>query len=102
MEKYGKLFIVKKPLYNELNSTKRNDRDWKAIVKATEENILTAGSYRWKFKDSNNEISVENKLTAWIVDKLYQLKEKSTSKPVKDIGQYLTRLVLRNEVVVRS
>ncbi|VDM14862.1 unnamed protein product [Wuchereria bancrofti] len=95
MEKYS--FFIRKLLYNE-----RNDRDWKATIEAMERMLRQLEAIGENLEHPSIEISIENKLPAWIVDKLYQLKEESTSWSVKGIQQYLTRLVLRNEEVVRS
>lgn len=101
-EKYGKPFLIKKSLYNELNTIKKNDREWKATIEAMERTFRQLEAIGENLEHSSIEITIENKLPAWIIDKLYQLKEDSTSWSVKDIRQYLTKLVLRNEEVARS
>uniref|UniRef100_A0AAF5RWV5 Uncharacterized protein n=1 Tax=Wuchereria bancrofti TaxID=6293 RepID=A0AAF5RWV5_WUCBA len=68
MEKYGKPFIIRKSLYNELNSIRRNDRDWKATIEAMERMLRQLEA-----------IGENLEHLTWIVDKLYQLKEELTS-----------------------
>uniref|UniRef100_A0AAF5PLT0 CCHC-type domain-containing protein n=1 Tax=Wuchereria bancrofti TaxID=6293 RepID=A0AAF5PLT0_WUCBA len=74
MEKYS--FFIRKLLYNE-----RNDRDWKATIEAMERMLRQLEAIGENLEHPSIEISIENKLPAWIVDKLYQLKEESTSWP---------------------
>ncbi|VIP00093.1 Uncharacterized protein BM_BM17139 [Brugia malayi] len=78
-EKYGKPFLIKKSLYNELNTIKKNDREWKATIEAMERTFRQLEAIGENLEHSSIEITIENKLPAWIIDKLYQLKEDSTS-----------------------
>ncbi|VDN93899.1 unnamed protein product [Brugia pahangi] len=74
IEKFGQSHIIKKSLYNELYSVKKNDREWKITVEATERILLQLEAIGENLKQSSIEIIIENKLLAWILDRVYQQK----------------------------
>ncbi|VDN00209.1 unnamed protein product, partial [Onchocerca ochengi] len=74
-EKFGQSHIIKKSLYNELHSIKKNDREWKTKVEAIERILRQLEAMGENLEQSSIEIIIENKLPAWILDKIYQQKE---------------------------
>ncbi|VDK89646.1 unnamed protein product, partial [Onchocerca ochengi] len=74
-EKFGQSHIIKKSLYNELHSIKKNDREWKTKVEAIERILRQLEAMGENLEQSSIEIIIENKLPVWILDKIYQQKE---------------------------
>lgn len=92
---------LKKSLYNELYSVKKNDREWKIIVEATERILRQLEAIGENLEQSNIEIIIENKLPAWILDRVYQQKEQEIWSVAK-LRHFLVKLIQRNEEVTRS
>ncbi|EJD74137.1 hypothetical protein LOAG_18504 [Loa loa] len=66
----------KKLLDNELHSITKNDREWKVIIEAIERILRQLEAMGENLEQSSNEIIIENKLLAWILNKVDQQKEK--------------------------
>ncbi|VDM97194.1 unnamed protein product, partial [Onchocerca ochengi] len=101
-EKFGQPTTIKKSLYNELQSIKRNDREWKATIEATERVLRQLEATGENLEHSSIEILIENKLPAWILDKVYQSKKERRIWSVQSLRLFLAELVQRNEEVTRS
>ncbi|VDM96653.1 unnamed protein product [Onchocerca ochengi] len=69
-EKFGQPTTIKKSLYNELQSFKRNDREWKATIEANERVLRQLEATCENLEHSSIETLIENKLPAWILDKV--------------------------------
>uniref|UniRef100_A0AAF5Q7D4 CCHC-type domain-containing protein n=1 Tax=Wuchereria bancrofti TaxID=6293 RepID=A0AAF5Q7D4_WUCBA len=62
IEKFGQSHIIKKSLYNELYTVKKNDREWKVTVEATERILRQLEAMGENLEQSSIEIIIENKL----------------------------------------
>uniref|UniRef100_A0A1I7VE31 DUF1758 domain-containing protein n=1 Tax=Loa loa TaxID=7209 RepID=A0A1I7VE31_LOALO len=93
--KFGQSHIIKKLLYNELHSIKKNDREWKVTIEAIERQHEAMGE---KLEQSSIENIIENKLPTWILDRVCQQKEKREIWSIAKLGQFLAKLIQRNEV----
>uniref|UniRef100_A0AAF5PLL4 DUF5641 domain-containing protein n=1 Tax=Wuchereria bancrofti TaxID=6293 RepID=A0AAF5PLL4_WUCBA len=102
IEKFGQSHIIKKSLYNELYTVKKNDREWKVTVEATERILRQLEAMGENLEQSSIEIIIENKLPAWILDRVYQQKEEQKIWSVAKLRQFLAKLIQRNEEVTRS
>ncbi|VDO11137.1 unnamed protein product, partial [Brugia timori] len=100
IENFGQSHI-KKSLYNELYSVKKNDREWKITVEAIERILRQLKAIGENLEQSSIEIIIENKLPAWILDRVYQQKEQEIWSVAK-LRHFLAKLIQRNEEVTRS
>uniref|UniRef100_A0AAF5Q7D3 DUF5641 domain-containing protein n=1 Tax=Wuchereria bancrofti TaxID=6293 RepID=A0AAF5Q7D3_WUCBA len=80
----------------------KNDREWKVTVEATERILRQLEAMGENLEQSSIEIIIENKLPAWILDRVYQQKEEQKIWPVAKLRQFLAKLIQRNEEVTRS
>ncbi|VDK82123.1 unnamed protein product [Onchocerca ochengi] len=101
-DKFGQSHVVKKSLYNELHSIKKNDREWKTTVEAVERILRQLEAMGENLEQSSFEIIIENKLPVWILDKVYQQKEEQGPWSVTKLRPFLGKLVQRNEEMTRS
>ncbi|MCP9257565.1 Zinc knuckle family protein [Dirofilaria immitis] len=90
VENFGQLYTIKRSLYNELYSTKKNESIERILrqLEAMGENL----------EQSSIEIIIESRLPAWILEKIYQQKEQE-SWSVNKLRQLRGELVLRSEEV---
>uniref|UniRef100_A8P799 Gag protein, putative n=1 Tax=Brugia malayi TaxID=6279 RepID=A8P799_BRUMA len=70
IEKFGQSHIIKKSLYNESYSVKKNDRQWKITVEATERILRQLEAMDENLEQSSTGITTENKLLAWFLDRV--------------------------------
>uniref|UniRef100_A0AAF5Q590 DUF1758 domain-containing protein n=1 Tax=Wuchereria bancrofti TaxID=6293 RepID=A0AAF5Q590_WUCBA len=75
-EKYGDHSMVTKLLYNELQSIKRNEREWIGTIETIERVLRQLEDLGESLEHSNIEILIENKLPSWILNKIYKRKKK--------------------------
>ncbi|EJW70979.1 hypothetical protein WUBG_18119, partial [Wuchereria bancrofti] len=68
-KKIGQSHIIKKPLYSELHSVKKNDKEWKATIEAMEilRQLEAMGE---NLEQSSIEIIIGTKLPAWILSRI--------------------------------
>ncbi|MCP9264089.1 Integrase core domain containing protein [Dirofilaria immitis] len=92
VENFGQLYTIKRSLYNELYSSKKNESIERILrqLEAMGENL----------EQSSIEIIIESRLPAWILEKIYQQKEQE-SWSVNKLRQLRGELVLRSEEVMR-
>uniref|UniRef100_A0A1I7VV35 Uncharacterized protein n=1 Tax=Loa loa TaxID=7209 RepID=A0A1I7VV35_LOALO len=74
-EKFAQSHITKKLLYNELHSIKKNDHEWKVAIETNERILRQLEAMNKNLEQSSIENIIENKLPAWILEKVYQQKE---------------------------
>ncbi|MCP9257663.1 Pao retrotransposon peptidase family protein [Dirofilaria immitis] len=74
VEKFGQLYTIKRSLYNELYSTKKNDREWRVTVENIERILRQLEAMGENLEQSSIEIIIESRLPAWILEKIYQQK----------------------------
>ncbi|VIP00293.1 Uncharacterized protein BM_BM17196 [Brugia malayi] len=75
-EKYGDHSIVTTLLYNELQSIKRNEREWIGTTENIERVLRQLEALGESLEHSNIEILIESKLPLWILNKIYKHKKK--------------------------
>ncbi|VDN51910.1 unnamed protein product, partial [Dracunculus medinensis] len=66
VEKFGQSYIIKRSLYNELYSTKKNDREWRVTIESIERILRQLEAMGENLEQSSIEIIVESRLPAWI------------------------------------
>ncbi|MCP9265020.1 Pao retrotransposon peptidase family protein [Dirofilaria immitis] len=71
-EKFGQLYTIKRSLYNELYSTKKNDREWRMTVGSIERILRQLEAMGENLEQSSIETIIESRLPAWILEKIYQ------------------------------
>ncbi|EJW71261.1 hypothetical protein WUBG_17832, partial [Wuchereria bancrofti] len=76
----------------------KNDRGRKVSVEATERIVRQLEAMGKNLKQSNIEIRIENKLLAWIWERIYQQKEEQEMWSVAKLKQFLAKPILRNEI----
>ncbi|VIO90773.1 Uncharacterized protein BM_BM17369 [Brugia malayi] len=72
MEKFGRVSTIRKLLYNELISTKRNNRDWKTIIEEMERVLRQLEAIGENVEQPSIETIIESKLPNWILNQVYQ------------------------------
>lgn len=77
VEKFGQSYIIKRSLYNELYSTKKNDREWRMTIESIERILRQLEAMGENLEQSSIEIIVESRLPAWILERIYQQKEQN-------------------------
>ncbi|VDM96339.1 unnamed protein product, partial [Onchocerca ochengi] len=75
INKYGKSSTIKKSLYKELESIKRNERDWKTTTETIERVLRQLEALGENLEHSSIENIIETRLPNWIINKVYQQKE---------------------------
>uniref|UniRef100_A0AAF5PLN8 Uncharacterized protein n=1 Tax=Wuchereria bancrofti TaxID=6293 RepID=A0AAF5PLN8_WUCBA len=70
--------------------------------RATERILRQLEAMGENLEQSSIEIIIENKLPAWILDRIYQQKEEQKIWSVAKLRQFLVKLIQRNEEVTRS
>ncbi|MCA4774579.1 DUF1759 domain-containing protein, partial [Wolbachia endosymbiont of Mansonella perstans] len=100
--KYGNPSIIKKSLYNEFHSIQRNDKEWKTKIEAMEKILRQLEALGENLEHSSIEITIENRLPPWILDKVYQMKEGRESWTVSNLRNFLMTLIHRSEEVSRN
>ncbi|MCP9258052.1 Pao retrotransposon peptidase family protein [Dirofilaria immitis] len=95
IEKFGQSYTIKRSLYNELYSTKKNDREWRVTVESIERILRQLQAMGENLGKSSIEIIIESRLPAWILKKIYQQK----SEEVMRIQSLNT---IRNQESVKS
>lgn len=84
INKYGKSFTIKKLLYKELESIKRNDRDWVTTVEATEQILRQLKALGDNLKHPSIENTIESRLANWILEGVYRQREEHEACSVKN------------------
>ncbi|MCP9259939.1 Pao retrotransposon peptidase family protein [Dirofilaria immitis] len=74
IEKFGQSYTIKRSLYNELYSTKKNDREWRVTVESIERILRQLEAIGENLEKSSIEIIIESRLPTWILKKIYQQK----------------------------
>ncbi|VDN94319.1 unnamed protein product [Brugia pahangi] len=97
-EKYGDHSIVTTLLYNELQSIKRNEREWIGTIENIERVLRQLEALGESFEHSNIEILIESELPSWILNKIYRRK-KDMSWSILKLRNFLTSLVNVNEQI---
>ncbi|VIO90623.1 Uncharacterized protein BM_BM17357 [Brugia malayi] len=87
-------------------ATKRKEEEDKYVKmvedkRATERILRQLEAIGENLEQSNIEIIIENKLPAWILDRVYQQKEQEIWSVAK-LRHFLVKLIQRNEEVTRS
>uniref|UniRef100_A8NRK8 Gag protein n=1 Tax=Brugia malayi TaxID=6279 RepID=A8NRK8_BRUMA len=95
-EKYGDHSIITTLLYNELQSIKRNEREWIGTIENTERQLEALGE---SLEHSNIEILIESKLPLWILNKIYKHKKKDMPWSILKLRNFLTCLINVNEQI---
>uniref|UniRef100_A8PPL1 Gag protein, putative n=1 Tax=Brugia malayi TaxID=6279 RepID=A8PPL1_BRUMA len=98
-EKYGDHSIVTTLLYNELQSIKRNEREWIGTIENIERVLRQLEALGESLDHSNIEILIESKLPLWILNKIYKHKKKDMSWSILKLRNFLTSLVNVNEQI---
>ncbi|VDM91383.1 unnamed protein product, partial [Onchocerca ochengi] len=80
INKYGKSSTIKKSLYKELESIKRNERDWKTAIEIMERVLRQLKALGENLEHSSIENIIKTRLPNWIMDKIYQQKEEQQMK----------------------
>ncbi|EJW72223.1 zinc knuckle family protein [Wuchereria bancrofti] len=75
VEKFGRISTIRKLLYNELISIKRNDRNWKTIVEEMERMLRQLEATGKNVEQPTIKTIIESKLPNWILNQVYQQKE---------------------------
>uniref|UniRef100_A0AAF5PPJ3 Zinc knuckle family protein n=1 Tax=Wuchereria bancrofti TaxID=6293 RepID=A0AAF5PPJ3_WUCBA len=68
VEKFGRVSTIRKLLYNELISTKRNDRNWKTIIEEMERVLRQLEAIGENVEQPTIETIIESKLPNWILN----------------------------------
>uniref|UniRef100_A0AAF5PJA6 DUF1758 domain-containing protein n=1 Tax=Wuchereria bancrofti TaxID=6293 RepID=A0AAF5PJA6_WUCBA len=102
IDKYGNPITIKKSLYNEFYSIQRNDKEWKTKVEAMEKILRQLEAIGEDLEHSSIEVTIESKLPAWILDKVYKTKTERETWSVSDLRKFLMILIQRNEEVNRN
>uniref|UniRef100_A0AAF5PKS5 DUF1758 domain-containing protein n=1 Tax=Wuchereria bancrofti TaxID=6293 RepID=A0AAF5PKS5_WUCBA len=98
-EKYGDHSIVTTLLYNELQSIKRNEREWIGTIENIERVLCQLEALGESLEHSNIEILIESKLPLWILNKIYKHKKKDMPWSILKLRNFLTSLVNVNEQI---
>ncbi|KAK6114160.1 hypothetical protein QQG55_54775 [Brugia pahangi] len=101
VEKFGQPYAIKRALFSELYSIKKNDREWKATLEAIERTLRQLEAIGENLEQSGIEIAVEGKLPTWILEQVYRRKRQE-SWSVTKLRNFLTELASVNEEVVQS
>uniref|UniRef100_A8Q206 Gag protein n=1 Tax=Brugia malayi TaxID=6279 RepID=A8Q206_BRUMA len=75
VEKFGRVSTIRKLLYNELISTKRNNRDWETIIEEMERVLRQLETIGENVEQPTIETIIESKLPNWILNQVNQQKE---------------------------
>ncbi|VIO89532.1 Uncharacterized protein BM_BM8971 [Brugia malayi] len=97
-EKYGDHSIVTTLLYNELQSIKRNEREWIGTIENIERVLRQLEALGESLEHSNIEILIESELPSWILNKIYRRK-KDMHWSILKLRNFLTSLVNVNEQI---
>uniref|UniRef100_A0A1I7W032 DUF1758 domain-containing protein n=1 Tax=Loa loa TaxID=7209 RepID=A0A1I7W032_LOALO len=89
-EKYGNSSTIIKLLYNELQSIKRNDKEWIEIVERIFRQLETL---RENLEHSSIENVIESKLPRWILDKVYHQKMVDNPWSTMRLRKFLRNLI---------
>ncbi|VDN05181.1 unnamed protein product, partial [Onchocerca ochengi] len=76
IDKYGNPATIKKSLYNKFHSIQRNDKEWKSRIGAMEKILRQLEALGENLEHSSIEAKIESRLSPWILDKVYQMKQK--------------------------
>ncbi|VDM15508.1 unnamed protein product [Wuchereria bancrofti] len=68
VEKFGRISTIRKLLYNELISIKRNDRNWKTIVEEMERMLRQLEATGKNVEQPTIKTIIESKLPNWILN----------------------------------
>ncbi|KAL3984767.1 hypothetical protein ACH3XW_35875 [Acanthocheilonema viteae] len=100
INKFGKSPTIKKSLYKELESIKRNERDWKTTIETTEKVLRQLEALSENLEHSSIENIIETRLPKWIIDKVYQQKEEQKVWSVAKLRSFLgkSQEVARNQL----
>lgn len=101
VEKFGQPYAIKRALFTELYSIRKNDREWKATLEAIERTLRQLEAIGENLEQSGIEIAVEGKLPTWILEQVYRRKRQE-SWSVTKLRNFLTELASVNEEVVQS
>uniref|UniRef100_A0A8R1XYB1 Integrase catalytic domain-containing protein n=1 Tax=Onchocerca volvulus TaxID=6282 RepID=A0A8R1XYB1_ONCVO len=102
INKYGKSSTIKKSLYKELESIKRNEKDWKTTIETIERVLRQLEALGENLEHSSIENIIETRLPNWIMDKVYQQKEEQQVWSVAKLRSFLGKLVERSQEVARN
>ncbi|VIO93638.1 Uncharacterized protein BM_BM17495 [Brugia malayi] len=72
VEKFGRVSTIRKLLYNELISTKRNNRDWKTIIEEMERVLKQLEAIGENVEQPTIETIIESKLPNWILNQVME------------------------------
>uniref|UniRef100_A8P0H4 Gag protein, putative n=1 Tax=Brugia malayi TaxID=6279 RepID=A8P0H4_BRUMA len=100
VEKFGRVSTIRKLLYNELISTKRNNRDWKTIIEEMERVLRQLEAIGENVEQPTIETIIESKLPNWILNQVYQQKEEDSQWSVTKLRQLLRKTINRNDQVM--
>ncbi|KAK6102944.1 hypothetical protein QQG55_10500 [Brugia pahangi] len=100
VEKFGRVSTIRKLLYNEFISTKRNDRNWKIIIKEMERVLRQLEAIGENVEQPTIETIIESKLPNWILNQVYQQKEEDGQWSVTKLRQLLRKTINRNDQVM--
>uniref|UniRef100_A0AAF5Q6H2 DUF5641 domain-containing protein n=1 Tax=Wuchereria bancrofti TaxID=6293 RepID=A0AAF5Q6H2_WUCBA len=89
VEKFGRVSTIRKLLYNELISTKRNDRNWKTIIEEMERVLRQLEAIGENVKQPTIETIIVSKLPNWILNQVYQQKEEDGQKTINRNDQVM-------------
>uniref|UniRef100_A0AAF5Q7Q7 Reverse transcriptase domain-containing protein n=1 Tax=Wuchereria bancrofti TaxID=6293 RepID=A0AAF5Q7Q7_WUCBA len=100
VEKFGRVSTIRKLLYNELISTKRNDRNWKTIIEEMERVLRQLEAIGENVEQPTIETIIESKLPNWILNQVYQQKEEDGQWSVTKLRQLLRKTINRNDQIM--
>ncbi|KAL3997520.1 hypothetical protein ACH3XW_11235 [Acanthocheilonema viteae] len=98
-EKYGDPSTVTAILYKELRSIKRDEKEWVKMVEHIEKVIQQLEALGEDMEQSCIEHWIEDRLPQWILDKVFEEKEKDTPWSVSKLRDFLLKKVNRCEKV---
>ncbi|MCP9260248.1 Integrase core domain containing protein [Dirofilaria immitis] len=92
VEKFGQLYTIKRSLYNELYSTKKNDREWRMTVESIERKLRQLEAMGENLEQSSIETIIESRVPAWILEKFIN-KRNRNHEPVKSKSKPFSRFI---------